>query len=163
MVKEASSVGTTVLAQCLVASRLGSLLFLLTAASFCSIAVPGCRADNLHDMAAYASSRRGDALVVYVDGKLVLEDYPTIRFHRFAPHMTAHGSELFSTVAAVCAATDGLIRFDEPVADTITEWQKDPLRSAITVGDLLQFVDGLNGMMPTSLVSVESRIRWRWR
>src|SRR5205085_3890697 len=45
--------------------------------------------------------------------------------------------------AALCAARDGLIRLDDHVADTITEWKTDPRKSQITIRQLLNQTDGI--------------------
>jgi len=38
---------------------------------------------------------------------------------------------------------DGLVKLDEPVANTITEWKNDPLKSQITIRQLLNQTDGI--------------------
>ncbi len=54
-----------------------------------------------------------------------------------------------ATLAASRAAKDGWLSGSERVADTITEWQSDPLKSRITVRMLLQQVSGLEaGVIP---------------
>ena len=46
---------------------------------------------------------------------------------------------------AVSASTDGLLTFDEHVADTITEWAGDPQKSQITIRQLISLSSGLDG------------------
>src|SRR5205085_11081404 len=53
------------------------------------------------------------------------------------------GTKSFWGVAALCAVRDGLIKLDERVADTITEWKNDPRKSQITVRHLLSQTDGI--------------------
>jgi CubicO group peptidase (beta-lactamase class C family) len=79
-----------------------------------------------------------------VEGKVVWEDYPN-GGHPERPHELASGTKSFSGLMAVAAAQDGLLALDEPVAQTLSEWRDDPLRSAITIRQLLQLVSGLPG------------------
>src|SRR5438270_815522 len=53
------------------------------------------------------------------------------------------GTKSFWGMAALCAARDGLIRLDDRVADTITEWKNDPRKSQITIRQLLNQTDGI--------------------
>ncbi len=54
-----------------------------------------------------------------------------------------------ATLAASRAASEGWLSGSERVADTLTEWQGDPLKSRITVRMLLQQVSGLEaGVIP---------------
>jgi CubicO group peptidase (beta-lactamase class C family) len=53
------------------------------------------------------------------------------------------GTKSFWGIAALCAVNEGLIRLDDRAADTITEWKNDPLRSQITIRELLSFTDGI--------------------
>jgi CubicO group peptidase (beta-lactamase class C family) len=48
-------------------------------------------------------------------------------------------------MAALAAAHDGLLRLDDPVSDTITEWKNDPRKSRITIRQLLSQTDGIEG------------------
>jgi CubicO group peptidase (beta-lactamase class C family) len=47
-------------------------------------------------------------------------------------------------LAALVAEQDGLLRLRERAADTVTEWQSDPLRTRITIRQLLDFTSGLD-------------------
>ncbi|MCX6877176.1 MAG: serine hydrolase [Verrucomicrobia bacterium] len=97
----------------------------------------------LRDAADYSASRRGCALLVLQHGTTLLEEYP----HGGSPQ-TAHqifsGTKSFFTLAALVAAQDGLLRLDEPVANTIPEWRDDPRRKQITLRELMNFSDGLD-------------------
>src|SRR6201999_4024196 len=53
------------------------------------------------------------------------------------------GTKNFWGIAALVAISEGRIRLDEPVSDTITEWRNDPRKSKITVRQLLTLTDGL--------------------
>lgn len=94
--------------------------------------------------AEYSKGERGDAVLVMVDGRIVFEDY-----HNGGAvnktHLLASGTKSFTGVMAVAAVEDGLLTFDEPVANTIHEWRNDPQRSAITIRQLLSLTSGLDG------------------
>jgi CubicO group peptidase (beta-lactamase class C family) len=45
---------------------------------------------------------------------------------------------------AVAAQEDGLLKLDEKVCETITEWKSDPLKSKITIRQLLTLTSGLD-------------------
>src|SRR5205823_6329267 len=49
----------------------------------------------------------------------------------------------FWGIAALVAAQQHLLQLDERLADTISEWKNDPLRSQITLRELLDFSDGI--------------------
>jgi len=94
--------------------------------------------------ADYSAAHRGDAVLVYVDGILVFEEYQN-GYDGARPHLLASGTKSFSCAIAVAAIQDGLLSFDERVADTITEWADDPQRSTITVRQLLSLTSGMEG------------------
>ncbi|MCX7601341.1 MAG: serine hydrolase [Meiothermus sp.] len=94
--------------------------------------------------AAYSAQNRGLALLVMVDGQIVFEDYPG-RGSPTRAHELASGTKSFCGVMAVAAAQDGLLALDEPLAQTLTEWQNDPLRSQITLSQLLHLTSGIPG------------------
>jgi CubicO group peptidase (beta-lactamase class C family) len=53
------------------------------------------------------------------------------------------GTKSFWGMAALCAVRDGLIKLDDGVADTITEWKRDSRKSQITIRQLLNQTDGV--------------------
>src|SRR3989440_11824494 len=53
------------------------------------------------------------------------------------------GTKSFWGIAALCAVRDGLIKLDDHVADTITEWKSDPRKSQITIRQVLNQTDGI--------------------
>ena len=95
------------------------------------------------DAAAGASRRgRGIAVIVVHRGDVLCE--------RYAPGVDASdswelasGVKSFTGVMAAAAVQDDLLTLDELVADTITEWREDPLRSRITIRHLLSQTSGL--------------------
>ena len=53
------------------------------------------------------------------------------------------GTKGFWCVAAAAAVQDGILDFDEPVRDTISEWRSDPKKAEIRIRDLLNFTAGI--------------------
>jgi len=97
----------------------------------------------LRDAADYSASRRGCSLLVLEHGKTLLEEYPNGGDARLA-HQIYSGTKAFFTLAVLVAAQEGLLRLDEPVANTITEWRNSSQRSNITLRELMNFSDGLD-------------------
>lgn len=94
--------------------------------------------------AAYLRSCNGHALLVYRDGRLLFEGY--FNGHRHDdPHRLASGTKSFAGVLAVMAVEDGLLKLDEKVADTLTEWKSDARKSEVTVRQLLTLTSGIAG------------------
>ncbi|PZO54729.1 MAG: serine hydrolase [Alphaproteobacteria bacterium] len=110
--------------------------------------------------AAYSAARGGVSLIIMLDGVVVCEDYPNGGAADQA-HFLASGTKSFTGVIAAAAVQDGLLRFDELVSDTLTEWQGDPVRMQITVRHLLTLSSGLepggNGAPPSFATAVASR------
>ena len=97
----------------------------------------------MRDAADYSASRRGCSLLVVQHGKTLLEEYPNGGGTRI-PHQIYSGTKAFFTLAALVAAQEGLLRLDEPVANSIAEWRGDARRGKITLRELMNFSDGLN-------------------
>jgi CubicO group peptidase (beta-lactamase class C family) len=94
---------------------------------------------------------------------LVMQNGRTI-FEHYANGGTAggrwpifSGTKSFWGMAALAAAHDGLLRLDEPVADTITEWKSDPRKSRITIRQLLSQTDGVEGASFLQRASIRDR------
>jgi len=98
--------------------------------------------NNVELAAEYSAAHNGDALLVVQNGEVVLEEYQN-GFEPGTSHVLASGTKSFSCAIAVSAIQDGLLSFDEPVSATITEWSDDPVKSTITVRQLLSLVSGL--------------------
>jgi CubicO group peptidase (beta-lactamase class C family) len=100
---------------------------------------------TFHRLAAEYSARyRGISMLVMVDGKTIFENYP----NGGGPargHELASGTKSFSGVMAVAAVQDGLLSLEEPLAQTLTEWQGDPWRSQINLRQLLHLTSGIPG------------------
>jgi len=97
---------------------------------------------NLRGAGDYSKCRRGLSLLVMQGDKVIFEEYengnsPGKRLKIYS------GTKSFWAVAAMVAVQDGLLRLNEPVAETITEWRHDPYKEQITLRQLLTFTDGI--------------------
>ncbi len=106
--------------------------------------------------AKYSESKRGIAMFVVQNGRTVFEHYTdgNVRDGRWP---IFSGTKSFWGIAALCAVRDGLIKFDEHVADTITEWKSDPHKSRITIRQLLNQTDGIDGASHLQSSSMRDR------
>jgi CubicO group peptidase (beta-lactamase class C family) len=92
--------------------------------------------------AKYSESKRGISVLVMQNGRTVFEHYANggsagTRCKIFS------GTKSFWGIAALVAAQQGLLKLDDRVSDTITEWKNDPRKSQITIRELLNFTDGI--------------------
>lgn len=113
--------------------------------------------------ARYLESCNGHALLVYQGRELVFERY--LNGHTAdKPHVLASGTKSFSGAILCCAREDGLLTFDEKVCDTITEWKEHPLKSKITLRQLLSLTGGLDaggvGNVPTYAKALVSEAKF---
>jgi CubicO group peptidase (beta-lactamase class C family) len=116
--------------------------------AFLALAAPASafaeiRPENCANAAKYFEKTRGVSMLVMQNGRVVFERYANGgtkngRWPIFS------GTKNFWGLAALCAVRDGLIRLDDRVADTITEWRNDPIKSQITVRELLNQTSGLD-------------------
>lgn len=100
-------------------------------------------AAQLKDAAEYSASKQGFSFLVMQKGKVLLEEYPN-GGSAGRPTELASGTKSFSGVMALCAEEDGLLKLDEPVSKTITEWKSDA-RKDITIRQLLSLSSGIPG------------------
>ena len=97
---------------------------------------------DLEAAARYSAQQGERALLVWQNGRLILERYSTLE-----PSNREH---IFSITKSLCAlgAFAAIGRrppqLDETVSDTITEWQNHPQKRKITVRDLLNQTSGLS-------------------
>jgi len=96
---------------------------------------------NCARAASYSENNRGFSILVMQNGKTVFEHYangggPDMRCKIFS------GTKSFWGIAALCAVRDGLIKLDDRVAETITEWRNDQRKLQITIRQLLNQTDG---------------------
>lgn len=116
-----------------------------------------------YDFAAarqFSELRNGNALLVAIDGRIVFERYAN-GWTATRAHRLASGTKSFNGVIAALAARDGLLRYNELVADTITEWRTDPRKSRITYRQLLSLQSGLWGGTSGMQVSYAQSIGYR--
>ncbi|MFK7830468.1 MAG: serine hydrolase domain-containing protein [Congregibacter sp.] len=103
----------------------------------------------LSEAQAYSDAHSGGGLLVWYDGKLVLEHFvdgtdAQTPFSAFSMHKSLLGLTL------VAAVEDGILGgLDSAVGDYIPEWRDDP-RGAITLRQLLQQVSGLEHIAMSS-------------
>lgn len=81
-------------------------------------------------------------MLVTQNGKTVFEHYANGGGENMRCKIFS-GTKSFWGIAALCAVRDGLIKLDEHVADTITEWKNDNRKSQITIRQLLNQTDGI--------------------
>jgi CubicO group peptidase (beta-lactamase class C family) len=94
---------------------------------------------------------------------LVMQNGRTI-FEHYANGGSAHdrwpifsGTKSFWGITALAAVRDGLFKLDDPVSDTITEWKSDPRKSQITIRQLLNQTDGIEGASRLHRASIPNR------
>lgn len=116
-----------------------SLLFLLAAQ-----AARGAALDPtaLRRAADYSARHEGTSFLVRQNGRTLLEEYPGEGDENTARRIFS-GTKAFWCLAALAAVDDGLLRLDEPVADTISSWRKDRRKARVTIRQLLDFSCGL--------------------
>lgn len=83
-------------------------------------------------------------MLVIHNGKTVYEEYHA-GFTASNQNLLASGTKSFCGVAALLAVQDGLLKLDERVSDTITEWKSDPRSSKVTIRQLLNLTSGVPG------------------
>lgn len=115
-------------------------VFLALAAS--TSAFSEIRPDDCARGAKYFEKTRGVSMLVMQNGRVIFEHYANGAMENGRWPIFS-GTKNFWGLAALCAVRDGLVRLDDRVADTITEWQNDPLKSQITVRELLHQTSGL--------------------
>lgn len=116
-----------------------ALLFARSTIAFADITPKNCQR-----AAKYSEGKRGTAILVLQNGNTIFEHYANggaanLRWPIFS------GTKSFWGITALCAVRDGLLRLDDRVADTITEWRNDPRKSQITIRQLLNQTDGIDG------------------
>lgn len=68
------------------------------------------------------------------------------------------GTKSFHGALLAAAVNDGLLTADEPAADTLEEWRRDPIRSQITIGHLLSLSSGLAEAGPRAAPSFAASV-----
>jgi CubicO group peptidase (beta-lactamase class C family) len=97
---------------------------------------------DLEAAAGYSAQRGERALLVWQNGRLILERYssaePSNREHIFSI------TKSLCAMGAFAAMGRRLSQLDESVSLTVTEWQNHPQKRRITVRDLLNQTSGLS-------------------
>lgn len=98
--------------------------------------------------ASFSEANAGLAVLVYEAGKLTFEQYQNGHKRDKLQHIFS-GTKSFAPMVALLAEQEGLLKLDEKVSDTITEWQGDELRDQVTIRHLLNFTSGLKNIDST--------------
>jgi CubicO group peptidase (beta-lactamase class C family) len=114
------------------------------------------QADDCARGAKYSESKRGVSMLVLQNGRTIFERYANGGSARGRWPIFS-GTKSFWGIAALAAAREGLFKLDDPVADTITEWKGDPRKSQITIRQLLNQTDGIEGASRLQRASVRDR------
>lgn len=99
-------------------------------------------AAQLKAAADYSGAHKGYGFLAIQNGKVVYESYANGGKRSDARRIYS-GTKGFWGLAALAAADDGILSFDESVADTIHEWRGDESKARIKVEQLLNFTCGL--------------------
>lgn len=94
--------------------------------------------------ANYSEARHGTSLLVMQNGRTIFEHYAN-GGQADGGWPIFSGTKSFWGIAALVAAGAGLFKLDDLVANTITEWKGDPRKSQITIRELLNLTDGIEG------------------
>src|SRR5205807_8304485 len=89
-----------------------------------------------------SENNRGFSMLVMQNGKTIFEHYANGGSSEMRCKIFS-GTKSFWGIAALRAVRDGLIKLDDRVADTITEWKNDNRKSQITIRQLLNQTDGI--------------------
>src|SRR5437867_1869521 len=122
----------------------------------CAPCVAQIRPSDCVRGAKYSESKRGVSMLVMQNGRTIFEHYANGgsaggRWPIFS------GTKSFWGIATLAAAHDGLFRLDDLVSDTITEWKSDPRKSRITIRQLLNQTDGIEGASRLQRASIRDR------
>src|SRR6266513_5146172 len=138
------------------AQRSGYSGFLLVTFALCPAAFSEISVSNCAIAAKYSESRRGSAMLVMQNGRTIFEHYANGGSARGRWPIFS-GTKSFWGIAALAGVRDGLFKLDELVSDTITEWKSDPLKSQITIRQLLSQTDGIEGASRLHRPSIRDR------
>src|SRR5437773_11967690 len=125
---------------------------LLTSAS----GVTQIRPSDCARAANYSESKRGVSMLVMQNGRTIFEHYANGGSARERWPIFS-GTKSFWGIAALAAGREGLFKLDDPVSDTITEWKNDPRKSQITIRQLLNQTDGIEGASRLQRGSIRNR------
>lgn len=103
------------------------------------------QASGCQEAIAYSASEQGVSVYVLKDGHPVCEGYAGAGGPDIG-HEIWSGTKSFTGIMAAVAAKDGMLRLDERVSDTITEWTPDPEKSTVTIRQLLSLTSGISNL-----------------
>jgi CubicO group peptidase (beta-lactamase class C family) len=141
--------------RCLMGSRYTLSIFALLFATS-PLASAEIQADACGRAAQYSESKRGVSMLVMQNGRTIFERYANGGSARERWPIFS-GTKSFWGIAALAAVHDGLFNLDDPVSDTITEWKSDPRKSQITIRQLLNQTDGIEGASRLQRASIRDR------
>lgn len=99
--------------------------------------------ENFRAAADYSKQSRGFSVLVMQGDKIIFEDYQN-GATADSDHTLFSGTKSFAGIMAIAAQEDGLLKLDEKISDTITEWKSDPGKSKITIRQLLTLTSGID-------------------
>ena len=106
--------------------------------------------------AKYSEGKRGVSMLVMQNGRTIFERYANGGSARGRWPIFS-GTKSFWGITALAAVHDGLFKLDDPVADTITEWKSDARKSRITIRQLLNQTDSIEGASRLQRASIRDR------
>jgi CubicO group peptidase (beta-lactamase class C family) len=138
------------------AQRSGYSGLIIVMIATATVAVAEIRPSDCARAAKYSESKHGISMLVMQNGRTIFEHYanggsPSGRWPIFS------GTKSFWGIAALAAVHDGLFKLDDLVSDTITEWKSDPRKSGITIRQLLNQTDGIEGASRLQRPSIRDR------
>jgi CubicO group peptidase (beta-lactamase class C family) len=145
------------LAACAPRNVVGALLVALSVfAPISASAAIDIRAADCERAAKYSESKRGVSMLVIQNERTIFEHYANGGSARERWPIFS-GTKGFWGIAALAAVRDGLFKLDDPVSDIITEWRSDPRKSRITIRQLLNQTDGIEGASRLQRASIRDR------
>jgi CubicO group peptidase (beta-lactamase class C family) len=113
---------------------------------------------------AYSQIRQGLTLLIAHHDQVCFHHYATDVLPE-QPLPIASGTKSFAGVLGVLAIQAGLLTWDEPVSETLTEWQDRPACQRITIRQLINLTCGLapgrstlrSGEIPTAATALTMR------
>jgi CubicO group peptidase (beta-lactamase class C family) len=138
------------------AQRTGYTAIFVIALARSTIAFAEIRPADCANAAKYSESKRGVSLLVMQNGHTVFEHYANGgSANRRWPIFS--GTKSFWGIAALAAVSDRFFKLDDAVCDTITEWKSDPRKAQITIRQLLNQTDGIEGASRLHRPSIRNR------
>lgn len=113
--------------------------FWLAACATAPASYPEAKLHGCQQAIAFSQARRGLSVFVLQQGDVVCSSGgQSVE----TPYELWSGTKSFVGILAAAAVQDGLLELDELAADTLTEWAADPLRSRVTLRQILWMVEG---------------------